>query len=188
MMLAFDISVSKWMAYAFSMIVEKPVYALIVILLTCGILFGLAYGLARAWNKQWDMGSSRFWKVLFFSGAAALCLAAINGLHGGDFFNMKVSTEMMRADGLTAAELKDEVPSVIPVIRGVQVVAADVDDKLKIASDPTKIYIEVDEKLVYSYSTALTILWLLFACFVVGLMAYVSCSAYSDIKVDGKSQ
>lgn len=182
--IAFDVSMSKWLAYAFAMMLAKPVYALIIVgvaTVLLGFFVGRMWG--KAWNKSWNLGGARFWGVGALSLFAGLCLGGVNSLYGGELFNTKVGAAMKLIDGLTSNEVTEDARETLPVLRKIQELAADPEEKLQLAADPTKILIPLDELLVSTYFTTLTVLWTLFALSVALLFGSVAYYAYKDIKL-----
>lgn len=182
--IAFDISVSKWLAFAFAMMLDKPVYALIIVVATTlllGFFVGRLWG--KAWNKEWNLGGARFWGIGFLSLFAGLCLGGVNSMYGGELFNTKVGAVMKLIDGLTSNEVMEDARETVPVLRKIQEMTADVDEKLKLATDPSKLLIPLDEALVSTYFSALTVLWTLFSLSVALLFGSVAYYAYKDIRI-----
>ena len=187
---AYDVTVSSWLLYAFSSMVEDPFYALVILCIVTAALFfvvGKLWGLA--WNKKWGFSGNRFLVIGVVSLIGGVSLAAVNGLYGGKFFQTEVADAMSAiqdAGAVNITDLKDPDLGYSParnVIDNVQKQVAETDEEKITIEKGNPIILVVDDKLVAPYFTALRLLWTVFWCALAALIAGVAWFAYKDIKV-----
>ena len=185
---AYDVTVSSWLLYAFSSM--DPFFALVILCMVTValfLIFGKLWGLA--WNKQWGFVGNRFLVIGFISLLGGLSLAAVNGLYGGKFFQTEVVEAMeaiQEAGSVKYPDIKDPdmgYSAARPMLDKIQFQLAETDEEKRILEKGESIIVEVDDKVVAPYFTALYILWAMFWCVLVALILGVAWFAYKDIKV-----
>lgn len=80
-----DISLERWLEYAFLAIPNFIFTAAIIILVTFLVFYGVAVGWGLLWNKKWTIGKNKRWLMVFVLAAiTAACLAARDSLCNGE--------------------------------------------------------------------------------------------------------
>lgn len=187
---ALDVTVSSWLLQAFSAMIADPFYALLIILITTALLMGIVGKLwGVIWNKKWNFSGTRGLTIGLLSLMAGVSLAAVNGLYGGKFFQTEVAEAMnniltegsvkytdvvLPGSGYTAAK---------PILESIQAPLAETDEEKEQLAKGEPIFINVDEKIVEPYFTALNMLWAAFWSIAAILIAGVAWFAYRDIKL-----
>lgn len=187
---AYDVTVSSWLLYAFSSMVSDPFYALVILCIVTValfLIFGKLWGLA--WNKKWGFAGNRFLTIGFISLLGGLSLAAVNGLYGGKFFQTEVAEAMdaiQEAGSVKYDDIKEPdmgYSAARPMLDKLQLQVVESDDERMKLEKGEPIIVNVDDKVVAPYFTALRILWAMFWCVLAALILGVAWFAYKDIKM-----